>query len=280
MMLTLVPQLSLSIATASTTSVITAGKVVPTGSVASWYDNGQRLVWVPRGGGGGYHRMAGRLSKPEISPPAPLSIQDDPMFLDEVAAIDAQSFPIGEAALIAKAKEYLYFGQGTAKPELLAPEFVFMGPFVGGADGLPRKDYLEAVGGFNLKAAFPDLDPRFHHFRLDPLDAGRVWFTSQASGTDIGTGFLGNAPTRKRFETPPQACSIKFNEEGLVVKYTIGHVMERSIGNTGGLGGIFGPAYAIGKPLPFPEAQPWKPSKRYRMLQLIGRLVAKLNQKK
>ena len=48
------------------------------------------------------------------------------------------------------------------------------------------------MGGFNLKEAFPDLNPRFHHFRLDPLDAGRVWFTSQASGTDKGSGFLGN----------------------------------------------------------------------------------------
>ena len=92
------------------------------------------------------------------------------------------------------------------------------------------------MGGFDLKAAFPDLNPRFHHFRLDPLDAGRVWFTSVASGTDSGSGFLGGKPTGKAFRTPPQACSLKFNAEGKVVKYTIGHVMERSIGNTGGLG--------------------------------------------
>ena len=58
------------------------------------------------------------------------------------------------------------------------------------------------MGGFNLKEAFPDLNPRFHHFRLDPLDAGRVWFTSQASGTDKGSGFLGNQPTGKSFSTP------------------------------------------------------------------------------
>ena len=68
------------------------------------------------------------------------------------------------------------------------------------------------MGGFNLKEAFPDLNPRFHHFRLDPLDAGRVWFTSQASGTDKGSGFLGNQPTGKSFSTPPQACSLKFDE--------------------------------------------------------------------
>ena len=49
---------------------------------------------------------------------------------------------------------------------------------------------------------------------------------------------------------------------------------------TGGLGGIFGPAYAIGKPLPFPEAKPWKPSKRYQLIQLVGRLATKLADKK
>ena len=111
------------------------------------------------------------------------------------------------------------------------------------------------------------------------LDAGRVWFTSVASGTDSGSGFLGGKPTGKAFRTPPQACSLKFNAEGKVVKYTIGHVMERSIGNTGGLGGIFGPAYAIGKPLPFPEAKPWKPSKRYRLLQTVGNLASRLQKK-
>ena len=199
-------------------------------------------------------------------------IASSPMFLDESALLSAQNFPFSEEELVAKTKEYLFYDQGVSKPELLAEDFTFMGPFVGGAGGLPRAAYLEAVGGFNIRAAFPDLAPGFHHFRADPLDAGRVWFTSTASGTDTG-GFLGNAPTGKRFETPPQACSLKWNAEGKAVKYTIGHVMERSVGNTGGLGGIFGPAYAIGKPLPFPEANPWKPSKRYKMLMLAGKVA-------
>jgi hypothetical protein len=53
--------------------------------------------------------------------------------------------------------------------------------------------------------------------------------------------------------------------------------MDRSIGNTGGLGGIFGPLVAIGKPFPFPEARPYKPSKRYRAFQLLGKGITKLN---
>jgi len=208
------------------------------------------------------------------------AISSDPMFLDEAALLAEAAFPIDEATLIEKAKEFLFYGQGVEKPELLSESFCFMGPFVGGADGLPKVDYLKAVGGFDIKKAFPDLNPRFHHFRADPLDPGRIWFTSQASGTDNGAGFLGNKPTGKSFATPPQACSLKFSEDGLVTKYTIGHVMERSIGNTGGLGGIFGPAYAIGKPLPFREARPWKPSKRYKALMLVGRLLTWLNNRK
>jgi len=212
--------------------------------------------------------------------PTLAAIIADPIFLDEEEALAAAAFPISEGELVDKAKAFLYYGQGVEKPELLSDDFAFMGPFVGGAGGLPKAEYLKAVGGFDIKAAFPDLNPRFHHFRADPLDAGRIWFTSQASGTDNGVGFLGNKPTGKSFSTPPQACSLKFDESGLVIKYTIGHVMERSIGNTGGLGGVFGPAYAIGKPLPFPEANPWKPSKRYALLQQVGRLLTWLNDRK
>ena len=64
-----------------------------------------------------------------------------------------------------------------------------------------------------------------------------------------------------------------FNEKGQVTKVTVGVVMDRTLGNTGGLGGVFGLFYAIGSPLPFPEAQPWKMSKRYKFFQFLGRLA-------
>ena len=35
----------------------------------------------------------------------------------------------------------------------------------------------------------------------------------------------------------------------------------------------------VGRPLPIPECQPYKPSKRYRLLQLIGKLQAKFSKK-
>jgi len=266
-MLALVPSLSLS----AMVSTSTTGKALLNGRAAGSVATPDVASFL--------RRTSVQMAVADAAVAEATPIEADPMFFDESKAIAELGFPISEEELLRKAKAYLYYGQGTERPELLAPDFVFMGPFVGGADGLPRDEYLEAVGGFDLKAAFPDLNPRFHHFRVDPLDAGRVWFTSVASGTDSGSGFLGGKPTGKAFRTPPQACSLKFNAEGKVVKYTIGHVMERSIGNTGGLGGIFGPAYALGRPLPFPEARPWKPSKRYRLLQAVGNLASRLRKK-
>ena len=55
--------------------------------------------------------------------------------------------------------------------------------------------------------------------------------------------------------------------------------MDREVGNTGGLGGLYGIMYAIGKPLPFPEARPWKMSRRYRAFQGIGNFVNRLQAK-
>jgi hypothetical protein len=38
--------------------------------------------------------------------------------------------------------------------------------------------------------------------------------------------------------------------------------------------------YAIGKPLPFPEANPWKMSKRYRAFNALGNALSKLASEK
>ena len=66
------------------------------------------------------------------------------------------------------------------------------------------------------------------------------------------------------------------NEDGLIKRYTIGYPVDRSVGNTGGLGGLYGILYAIGRGLPFPEAQPWRPSVQYAAFQRLGGLVAAL----
>jgi hypothetical protein len=38
---------------------------------------------------------------------------------------------------------------------------------------------------------------------------------------------------------PPQTLSLTFNEAGKVVKYTGGYVMDKTVGNSGGLGGEY-----------------------------------------
>lgn len=56
-------------------------------------------------------------------------------------------------------------------------------------------------------------------------------------------------------------------------------VMDKTIGNSGGLGGVFGPLYAIGKGLPFPEAQPWKKSWQFTVFGWIGQIAQKFSKK-
>ena len=70
-----------------------------------------------------------------------------------------------------------------------------------------------------------------------------------------------------------QAHSLTFNEKGEVTKFTIGYVLDKETGNTGGLGGVFGLFYAIGYALPFPEAQPYSPSPLYGALMTTNRKI-------
>merc|ERR1719313_1420183 len=81
------------------------------------------------------------------------------------------------------------------------------------------------------------------------------------------TGSLGGVlpATNKKVETPPQANSVTFNSQGEITMFTIGYVLDKNVGNTGGLGGAYGIFYAIGYGLPFPEAQPWQPSPLYAL---------------
>ena len=46
---------------------------------------------------------------------------------------------------------------------------------------------------------------------------------------------------------------MRFNERGECTQLTVGYVMDKQLGNTGGLGGVYGILYAIGYGLPFPE---------------------------
>jgi hypothetical protein len=78
---------------------------------------------------------------------------------------------------------------------------------------------------------------------------------------------------------PPQLLHMDFNEEGLVKEFGF-YTVDRRQGNTGGLGGAFGYFYGVGRPLPIRECQPYKPSFRFRMLGLVGKIAKMFAKKK
>lgn len=66
----------------------------------------------------------------------------------------------------------------------MAATFTFQFPIIG---PLSKKEYLDAVAGFDLQKAFPDQQPSvFYDFRVDPFIQNRVWFTSVFSALHSG----------------------------------------------------------------------------------------------
>mmetsp|Transcript_370 Transcript_370/g.1059 ORF Transcript_370/g.1059 Transcript_370/m.1059 type:complete len:254 (-) Transcript_370:28-789(-) len=207
------------------------------------------------------------------APAAPTIVATD--YADEDALFAASTFPIKPEALVARCKEVLTAGIGTKDAGACLDEaFEFVGPVVG---PLGRDEYLSALGNFKLEEAF-DLSPRYHMFAVDPLQTNRVWFHTRTTGVHTGD-FMGKAPTGKDVINPPQCMHMDFSGDGKVTEFGFA-TADRRQGNTGGLGGAFAFFYAVGIPLPFPEGQPFKPSKRYRLFGLIGKLAKRLSKKK
>jgi len=196
--------------------------------------------------------------------------------VDEEAMLARSTFPIKPPALIARAKQVLEAGVGTKDGgECLAPDFEFCAAVVG---PLGREEYLAALGTFKLEDAFPDINPNYYGFRVDPFEPNRVWFMSRSTATHTGP-LLGKPPTGKKLSLPPQQFHLDFNEGGLLREIGF-YVVDRRQGNTGGLGGAFGYFFGTGNPLPIPECQPYKPSKRFRLLNFAGRIGTRLKKLK
>jgi len=197
----------------------------------------------------------------------------------------ASTFPIKPDDLINRCKEVIIaqasIQDGSIDESIYADDFRFCAPFVGGptnaqpgdpVPGLPKAAYLNALRNFDLLAAFPDMNNNYHAFRVDPFETSRVWFQTRAVATHTGE-LMGSAPTGKRLELPPQAFSMTFNEQGQVTLFNVGYVIDRTVGNTGGLGGAFGFFWATGNPLPFPECQPFKGSLQMQGLTLLQKAL-------
>jgi len=194
--------------------------------------------------------------------------------LDVDATMAQSKFPLEPAVLLEKAKKVLGCEFGTAPgadASVLSEDFQFVAPIVG---PLTKSEFMGAFGSFKVKEAFPDLKDN-SWFQVDPLEPNRVWFFSRATGTNTGAMNFGSklAPTGKQVNLPPQAQSMLFNEKGECYTLTVGYTMDKRVGNTEGLGGVFGILKAIGKELPFPEGRRlYNPSLRYEAFERVAKI--------
>eukprot|EP00095_Tigriopus_kingsejongensis_P006665 snap_masked-scaffold363_size195477-processed-gene-0.37 protein:Tk06665 transcript:snap_masked-scaffold363_size195477-processed-gene-0.37-mRNA-1 annotation:"predicted protein" len=187
---------------------------------------------------------------------------DKSYFVDEERTLRDSKYPIGPDELIEKAKTLVRHTFGTTKPELLSNNFRFVFPVVG---PLEKDEFIEAYSGFKVDDAFPNAKPNFFNFHVDPMEPNRVWLMTRPDFVHTGPLRMGTSgkvigPTSKRVVPPPQVLSFSFDDQGKCYKMTGGYSVDRTVGNTGGLGGLFGIFYALGNALPFPEAKPWRPS--------------------
>eukprot|EP00554_Chaetoceros_debilis_P016589 CAMPEP_0194126628 /NCGR_PEP_ID=MMETSP0150-20130528/60091_1 /TAXON_ID=122233 /ORGANISM="Chaetoceros debilis, Strain MM31A-1" /LENGTH=675 /DNA_ID=CAMNT_0038820501 /DNA_START=31 /DNA_END=2055 /DNA_ORIENTATION=- len=144
---------------------------------------------------------------------------------------------------------------GLSDPSILSDDFEWICPDIVLTGILNKDEYLAAVNFFNLRLTFPDLDYRAHDFRIDPNANDyslTVRFTARTVGTMRGELRLRDEiipPNGLRMVCPPEAISMTFDRKtGKLKKLCSGFVMDRLIGNTGGLCGVQGAATVAGSP--------------------------------
>lgn len=197
--------------------------------------------------------------------------------IDINASLKNSNFPFSPQQLIEKMKVLCSkeAGFGAKLPEALSDDFQFIFPVVG---PLTKEEFCFALNNFKFEEGFPNAKNNFFGFTVDPMEPNRVWCFLRSVLKHEGTLNFGGSKipaTQKTVIHTPQAYSACFDEEGKVFKLTGGYPIDRTIGNTGGLGGLFGVGYAVGGSLPFPEGKPWKPSLQWeawvKRFPLIGK---------
>lgn len=182
-----------------------------------------------------------------IRPDLAAAMGDEPTagMADEEALLASSVFPIPPEELISLAKAFTAAQlAGTADgsnggADWFADDFRFVAPVVGPFD---KAEFIDSLKSFELKTAFASLSSNYHHWRVCPFEPDRVWYSVKYIGVNDGP-VLGKPATGKSVESPVQAHSITFNEKGEVKKFTIGYVLDKETGNTGGLGGNASPLF-------------------------------------
>jgi hypothetical protein len=195
--------------------------------------------------------------------------------LDTEALLAKSTFAIKPDDLIALAKYFTFIkGTGTLdKGESLADDFVFRAAYI----EVTKVKFLEALQGFSLDDSF-NITQQFFGWTVDPLQPNRVWVYNRQEGVHV-KDFVGVKPTGKHLVLPPQSLHMDFNEDGKCTEFGF-YTVDRNQGNTGGLGGAFAFFYGVGRPLPFPEGKPYKPSLQRRMLEGVTGFANKFKKNK
>lgn len=208
-----------------------------------------------------------------------------PYELDTEKLLAKNSFPIKPAALVTRCKEVLdkAFTKGFhgLAAEDMAEDFVAVF-HVGPSSGqlvFNKEEYLEAVNLMRVRDAFPDFSPNLCNFVVDSVLTNRIWMHAYPRGVHSGkeTPLFGKA-TNVSVCLPPSALSLTFNTNGAVVCFSAS-VLDITQGTTDGLAFGYGLLWAIGRPLPYPEARPYKESLRlsiYRRIRELNLSLSKL----
>jgi len=176
----------------------------------------------------------------------------------ENSLADSENSVLPDAAQLTLARRMVATLFGAEDNSLLADNFTFEGPVVG---PLNKEQYCAAVSSFNLRDAFPDYTVEAKDLRVEwdnkiSDKEYKVWLTTVSRGTHKAPLALGSkviAATGAKYKSGPEAVSLTFDgKSGLCTRMTAGYVMDKSQGNTNGLGGVYGIAHAVGSPLPPP----------------------------
>lgn len=204
----------------------------------------------------------------------------EPAFeIDTAKAYAESTFPFPPEQLIERTKQLFSPEIGLGLKDggnCLADDFQFTAAVVG---PLGKEEFLGALSSFRLEDSF-SIQQNAFGFVVSPVQTNRIYFITNNVAQLVDT-FMGVKPEdfRETLILPPQCVHVDFDDNMKVKEFGF-YTVDRQYGNTGGLGGAFGFFYGVGKPLPFREAQPFKRSFRFRLINALARIGSSISKRK
>jgi hypothetical protein len=142
--------------------------------------------------------------------------------------------PLSQAAMTSLSKQLVATAYGFFSPDILTKDFLFSAPFDG---PLSKKEFLR--NGEALVSYVKDLDADLFNAHVDPFEPDRLWISARFKG--------------KGFDSAPEVMSFHFEPNGLCYRASVGYIADRTQGNGGNLGGLYGYLKSQGKTKSFLE---------------------------